>query len=76
MGQNLNHKKRSAATLRIHKEGHEEDRREAEEDRKRAQAEAERKKKREEFNSMFEEANAISYERKAPVVEAVNEDDG
>ena len=68
---------RSEATLRIHKEGHEEERREEEEDRKRAEADRERKKKREEFNRQLEEeSKTTKFEYKKPTVTQDDSDDG
>ena len=55
---------RSANTLRIHKEGHEEDRREEEESKKRREDEKKRKEssvdKRNEFNSFLRDASEVA----------------
>ena len=63
---------RSETTLRIHKDGHDEDRREAEEDVKRAEADKERQRKRAEFNAMLELSNKPEprVERKIAVVDS------
>ena len=69
---------RSANTLRIHKEGHEEDRREEEEAKKRKEDEKKRKEnsvdKRNEFNSFLRDANEVAKMTKFQTV--VNDDSG